>query len=144
MAYLLDADVLIRAKNLHYGFDFCPAFWDWIAAGHRGDRVRSVEKVGQEVQAGQDELARWARERGKRFFVPPTPPDLPSLRAVSDWVTAQNYFPGAIHTFLQVADYYLIGQALTGRHTVVTREIRPRRGGRSRFPTCASASTSPA
>ena len=29
MAYLLDADVFIRAKNLHYGFDFCPAFWDW-------------------------------------------------------------------------------------------------------------------
>ena len=26
MAYLLDADVFIRAKNLHYGFDFCPAF----------------------------------------------------------------------------------------------------------------------
>ena len=24
MAYLLDANVLIAAKNLHYGFDFCP------------------------------------------------------------------------------------------------------------------------
>ena len=30
MAYLLDADVFIRAKNLHYGLDFCPAFWDWL------------------------------------------------------------------------------------------------------------------
>ena len=40
MAYLLDADVFIRAKNLHYGLDFCPAFWDWLvgqnAAGARG------------------------------------------------------------------------------------------------------------
>ena len=27
MAYLLDANVLISAKNLHYGFDFCPGFW---------------------------------------------------------------------------------------------------------------------
>jgi hypothetical protein len=34
MAYLLDADVFIRAKNLHYGFDFCPAFWDWIVVNH--------------------------------------------------------------------------------------------------------------
>jgi len=25
MAYLLDANVFIAAKNLHYGFDFCPA-----------------------------------------------------------------------------------------------------------------------
>ena len=28
MAYLLDSDVFIRAKNLHYGLDFCPAFWN--------------------------------------------------------------------------------------------------------------------
>ncbi|WP_338616997.1 MULTISPECIES: DUF4411 family protein [Alcaligenaceae] len=24
MAYLLDANVFIQAKNLQYGFDFCP------------------------------------------------------------------------------------------------------------------------
>ena len=30
MAYLLDANVFIQAKNLHYGLDFCPAFWDWL------------------------------------------------------------------------------------------------------------------
>ena len=34
MAYLLDADVLIGAKNLHYGFDFCPACWEWIVRDH--------------------------------------------------------------------------------------------------------------
>ena len=28
--YLLDANVFIQGKNLHYGFDFCPAFWDWL------------------------------------------------------------------------------------------------------------------
>ena len=31
MAYLLDSDVFIRAKNDHYGFDFCSAFWAWLA-----------------------------------------------------------------------------------------------------------------
>ena len=35
MAYLLDANVFIQAKNLHYGFDFCPAFWDWLVAQQR-------------------------------------------------------------------------------------------------------------
>ncbi len=29
MSYLLDANVFMSAKNLHYGLDFCPAFWDW-------------------------------------------------------------------------------------------------------------------
>jgi hypothetical protein len=32
--YLLDANVFIQAKNLHYGFDFCPAFWQWLIERH--------------------------------------------------------------------------------------------------------------
>jgi len=64
MAYLLDADVFIRAKNLHYGFDFCLAFRDWIVANHATGAVFSVEKVGDEVQAVADELSEWAEARG--------------------------------------------------------------------------------
>ena len=45
MAYLLDADVFIRAKNLHYGLDFCPAFWDWLITKNLNGKVFSVEKV---------------------------------------------------------------------------------------------------
>jgi hypothetical protein len=43
MAYLLDADVFIRAKNLHYGLDFCPAFWDWLIQSNADGVVFSVE-----------------------------------------------------------------------------------------------------
>jgi hypothetical protein len=49
MAYLLDANVFIQAKNLHYGFDFCPAFWDWLARENDGGRVLSIERVGDEL-----------------------------------------------------------------------------------------------
>ena len=34
MAYLLDANIFIQAKNLHYGLDFCPVFWDWLIASN--------------------------------------------------------------------------------------------------------------
>jgi hypothetical protein len=44
MAYLLDANVFTGAKNLHYGLDFCPAFWDWLIAGHATATVFSVER----------------------------------------------------------------------------------------------------
>ena len=54
MAYLLDADVFIRAKNLHYGLDFCPGFWDWLIENNSAGTVFSVEKVGDEVQAVAD------------------------------------------------------------------------------------------
>ena len=60
MAYLLDANVFIEAKRRHYGMDFCPAFWDWLLATNISGRVFSIEKVGDELRAGADELADWA------------------------------------------------------------------------------------
>jgi len=61
MAYLLDADAFIQAKNLHYGFDFCPVFWDWLVREHTSGRVFSIEKVGDELAAGTDPPGRDAR-----------------------------------------------------------------------------------
>lgn len=60
MAYLLDSDVFIQAKNLHYGFDFCPAFWTWLERANAASRTISIEKVGTELKAGADELSDWA------------------------------------------------------------------------------------
>ncbi len=123
MAYLLDANVFIAAKNLHYGLDFCPAFWDWLVAQNGTGRVFSIEKVGDEVQAVADELSAWAAARGQRFFLKPDSKVVPSLAAVSNWATSQRYDMSAISTFLQVADYYLVAHAHGGSHTVVTHEV---------------------
>lgn len=124
MAYLLDADVFIRAKNLHYGFDFCPAFWDWLIIQNTAGRIFSIEKVGNEVTALADDLSEWAAVRGANFFLPPDSSLSPSLAAVSRWTTAENrYEVSAINTFLQVADYYLVAHAHAGKYVVVTHEI---------------------
>jgi len=123
MAYLLDADVFIRAKNLHYGLDFCPAFWEWLIDRNAAGILFSVEKVGDEVQAIEDDLSLWAADRGPGFFLPPGTNDLPSLAAVSTWAGGHRYEPSAVSTFLQVADYYLVAQAHAGKHVVVTHEI---------------------
>lgn len=122
MAYLLDADVLIRAKNLHYGLDFCPAFWEWLIAGNTAGTVFSIEKVGDEVQAVADELSEWAAARGDGFFLPPDASTFPALARVSTWANSGEYEAAAVSTFLQVADYYLVAQAQAGEHTVVTHE----------------------
>lgn len=123
MAYFLDADVFIRAKNLHYGLDFCPAFWDWLIARNADGTVFSVEKVGDEVQAIADELSDWAADRGHGLFLRPDTAVLGSLAAVSAWASGQRYEPAAVSMFLQVADYYLVSQAHAGGHTVVTHEV---------------------
>jgi hypothetical protein len=91
MAYLLDANVFIQAKNLHYGLDFCPAFWDWLLESNEAKRLLSIEKVGDEIDAGADELATWAASRGPGFFLQPDSAMIPALGSVSTWATRQNY-----------------------------------------------------
>ena len=123
MGYLLDANVFIAANNLHYGLDFCPAFWDWLVAGNESERVFSVEKVGDELHAVGDELSKWAAERADRLFLRPDASIFPAMSEVSAWANDQAYEPAAVSTFLQVADYYLVAQARAGGHTVVTHEV---------------------
>ena len=120
--YLLDADVFIQAKNLHYGFDFCPAFWNWLDEQNNAGKVFSVERVGDEILAGDDELAEWARQR-PGLFLPPDETMVPSLGALSRWASGAEYEPAGVAVFLQAADYYLVAHALARNYVVVTHEI---------------------
>ncbi|NNN06574.1 MAG: DUF4411 family protein [Elusimicrobia bacterium] len=143
--YLLDANVFIQAKNLHYGLDFCPAFWDWLVKNNSDARVFSIEKVGDEILAVNDELAAWADQRGGGFFLPPDEPMLPVLAQVSAWATThvlsngQRYSPAAVSTFLQVADYYLVAHALAHNHVVVTHEVAAATTSRIKIPNACIA-----
>lgn len=123
MAYLLDANVFIQAKRLHYGMDFCPAFWDWLVEENEAGRVFSIEKVADELEAGSDELTEWASVRGEAFFLPADEAMLRSMPRVSEWATGQSYRPAAVSAFLQDADYYLVAHALAHGHVVVTHEV---------------------
>jgi hypothetical protein len=123
MAYLLDSNIFIQAKNLHYGFDFCPAFWDWLDAGNQSRAVFSIEKVRDELIGGEDELSEWAKARGSEFFLPPDNDIVPSLAAVSRWAESGGYEPGAVNQFLQVADFYLVAHAHAHDFVVVTHEV---------------------
>ena len=134
MAYLLDANVFIQAKNLHYGLDFCPAFWDWLVVSNQAGLAFSIESVGDEIQAGADDLSTWAAQRGPGFFLVPDAAMLSALGQVSTWATGQGYDPVAVNTFLQVADYYLVAFALAHGHTVVTHEIPSNSTKRVKIP----------
>ena len=123
MAYLLDANVFIQAKNLQYGFDFCPAFWDWLQRMNAQGKVFSIQQVGDELQAGEDELALWGAARGDAFFLPPDNAVLAAAPQLSAWAAGQDYAPAAVNTFLQVADYWLVAFAAAHQYTVVTHEV---------------------
>lgn len=93
MAYLLDSNVFIQAKNLYYGFDICPAFWDWIERAHLAGTVLSIDKVADELIGVDDELADWARNRPDGFFAEADAAMLPSLRSTSTWASDTNRRP---------------------------------------------------
>lgn len=63
-SYLLDADVLITAKNSYYSFRICPGFWQSLLRGHSHGRLHSIDQVRQELLRGgkDDDLVRWIQQ----------------------------------------------------------------------------------
>ena len=123
MAYLLDADVFIRAKRDHYRMSVCPGFWDWIAAANRAGILYSIKAVREDLTRGSDLLVSWARQQPKTFFLAPDEHVTSALVTVSSWANSQNYSPEAISEFLSVADYWLVAHALASHYTVITHEV---------------------
>lgn len=122
MAYLLDANVLIQAKNAHYGFSFCPGFWDWVLQENGQGKIFIIPQVLDEIKKGQDQLKNWCGVNSGLRSTPDA--SLPaSLSSVANWVVGQSYDQNAINTFLNVADYHIVAHAHAGGHTVVTHEI---------------------
>ena len=133
-SYLFDSNVFIQAKNLHYGFDFCPAFWDWLIEQNSAGKVATIDKVADELQAVDDELSEWAAARGTGFFLPPDNAVLPALDTVNYWAHGHGYQSSAVTTFLQVADYWLVAHALAHKCIIVTHEVPANTAGKIKIP----------
>lgn len=140
MPYLLDTNVLITAKNFHYGFDFCPGFWEWLLAQHGRGVVFSVEGVLGEIRRGNDELSAWAAALPDGFFLAPSEESRAHLDAVSQWITAPGRYQAAqVAVFAGGADFFLVGQARQAGFILVTYEAFQRQKGKIQIPeVCAS------
>lgn len=119
--YLLDANIFISAKNLHYGFDFVPAFWDWLDRGQNAGILCSTGKVRQELKAGADELADWIDAR-ESLFHSADASMVPSMQHLAQWARSGRFSPAAADEFLRVADFELVAFAHAHGCTVVTHE----------------------
>ena len=121
MAYLLDTDVFIQAANMHYGFDICPAFWDWIDRLHHQNKIFSIPQVRNEILIGRGELIAWVSDRDSLFVPVEDGKTYESLALLSSWAEA-NYKRAYQEEFFAAADFYLVGYAHAHNHTVVTHE----------------------
>ena len=123
MAYLLDANIFIQAKNEYYGFDICPGYWDWLERENSAGNVFSIDRIGDELKQGNDLLSEWATARGKRFFLPLDDAAIQAMRRVSTWVQNADYHDHAKRGFFSGADPFLVAYGLAHGHTVVTHEV---------------------
>lgn len=71
------------------------------------------------------DLDAWASDRDA-LFPRIGAAEIEGLRRVAEWADSAGYERGAVNTFLQGADYYLVGSALAHDHTLVTHEVPAR------------------
>lgn len=129
--YLVDASILIDAKNRYYAFDIAPGFWDWLDTAHQRAGLISIDAVRDELMAGEDELAECARAR-REFFLPVDQFTVQHFAPLSKWAAGQNYRPAALREFSSDrADFLLIAHAAGHGDVVVTNEL-PRLDSRKR------------
>lgn len=69
--FLLDANVFIEAARTYYAPALAPTFWSWLTQQHQGGTVASIEAVRDELVAGQDPLAAWAKGLPTGFWLAP-------------------------------------------------------------------------
>ncbi len=122
--YLLDSNVFIQAKNFYYGFDIVPAFWDWLDDAQENGQIGSIRSVYDELVAGDDDLADWARERkDSGWFIDVSDEATQSqLQRVAQWTMASNFKEPAKIDFLGVADSILVAKAIASGASIVSHE----------------------
>lgn len=122
MMFLVDANVLIEAKNRYYAFDIAPGFWHWLDNAHGRGRVCSIEKVGDELLRGDDELSDWVQSH-RGFFFPPDERTVRVFPRPATWAESQCFTQEALNGFTSdAADFMLVAHASAHSCTVVTHE----------------------
>lgn len=139
--YLLDANILIEAKNRYYGLDFAPGFWDWLVQARTSGRVFSIEAIRQEIDGRQDDLSAWSKNCGSELYLSPRASAAQYLARLSTWATTHTqYTEPAKREFLASADYVLVAQAADLGFTIVTHETpAPNAKKRIKIPEACAA-----
>lgn len=123
--YVLDANVFIQGQKTYYGFDICPGFWLALVRQHDAKRLCSIDKIKDELVAGKDQLADWAKTGVPNTFFKGTADKHVSdaFKDMVNWVQSEPQFTlEAKAEFSSVADGWVIAYAKANGMVVVTHE----------------------
>lgn len=146
MLYVLDANVLITARDQYYGFNMVPEFWAWLLHQAAAGTVKLPWEVLEEVtggsdQKGQDPLFNWVTNKANRKVL-----DLGEATFEHvDRVLTVGYSPTLTHeqVALKQGDAFVLAHALVdpANRCVVSNEVsQPRKAPHNRkLPDAARA-----
>ena len=123
--FILDTNIFIEAARRYYAFDIAPKFWSELIKSAEQGKLQSIDKVFRELEKGRDELAAWARESFKDFFISTDIQGvLDSYKKIVQSVQMnKQYLPVAKDKFAGSADGWLVAYAEYKRGAVVTHEV---------------------
>ena len=123
--YVLDANVFIEAARRYYAFDLAPRFWESLLHHAANGRVRSIDRVQQELERGKDELAKWVEDNFSRAVGSTDETGvIQSFSEIMTWVQAQSQFSEAARAdFANGADGWLVAYARVKDCVIVTQEV---------------------
>lgn len=123
--YVLDANVFIEAARRYYAFDLAPKFWESLVHHAANGQIQSIDRIKQELERGNDELATWATAQFNNAFASTDEEDVTeSYSEVMSWVQAQDQFSGAAKAdFAAGADGWLVAYTKAKGCIVVTHEV---------------------
>jgi hypothetical protein len=144
--YLVDSNIFLQAKNLHYRFEFCSHFWSWLEKAHTAGMVCSTSKVKKELMKGQDDdpVKKWVATLPDTFFIPDDtdPKVISKYREIMLWTASNTHFkPAAKVEFAraEVADAFLIATAMAYNQEIITHELsNPDRKNKIQIPDAAA------
>ena len=124
--YILDTNVFIEARDACYGFDICPAFWEFMITQYRQQRLYSIDEVEEELHP-DEEIIKWlkkSRVKDTGFFQDTKDPRVKQKhQEIVAYVNASSqYFTEAKEKFLNGADPWLIAYAAVHGCVLVTHE----------------------
>ncbi|MDE3226391.1 MAG: DUF4411 family protein [Nitrospirota bacterium] len=123
--YVLDANVFIQAARRYYAFDLAPRFWDSLVSHAANGQIRSIDRVKQELERGNDELAEWIETNFGNAVVSTDEADIIQIFGeIMVWMQAQGQYTDAAKAdFASGADGWLVAYGKVKGCVVVTHEV---------------------
>lgn len=137
--FLIDANVLITAKNTYYPMEHIPQFWDWLIKKGYEDEIKIPHEIYDEMANYSDNLASWIRgEDAKEALLLNEDADPALVQQALRLGYQSDDAKFTDSELIKVGrDAFLVGYGIADRsRTIVTKEItkRTQRFGATRLP----------